>query len=362
MLIAAGVGTWWWLRDRWQADYPDPESLLQSPFVDAVAMRTTSGNLELRWVPEAPRTNIYGGKSTTTFTKKPVEVVYGETVALLEQSPAKDYPYHLLEFEGQAHDGERLVVAVKEVPLEGAINFRDIGGYRTANGQHVRWNRIYRAGQLGHLTDEDMNQLEALGIQISCDLRSQEERDEQPDVLPDSVRYLHYPIQTNETRAQQIRRLVLNRGRMDSFMQEAYIQVIVDANADVYAQIFELVADEDNLPLILHCTAGKDRTGVGVALLLSYLGVPDDVILADYSLSNKYFEDFVNVGEDAIRSVSRLGLSVETLLPLFTADPSILEGTLTHIRKRYGSVHDYLINAGGISEETLKRVRQNMVR
>ncbi len=361
LLAAAVGGGLFWLRRRWRADYPDAESLLQNPAVDAVAMRTQSGNVELRWLPEAPKINIYGGDTPARFTRQPVEVIYGGQLALLENAPAKDYRYHLLEFEGEAHDGERLIVAERELPLEGAVNFRDIGGYRAASGRYLRWNRVYRAGQLSGLTAGDHQRLQAMGIQLSCDLRSHEEAAAEPDELPPGVRYVHDPVESDEPRLRQLQRLLTNRGQMDAFMTEVYTQLLVDEHADVYGRVFERLADLDNLPIVLHCTAGKDRTGIAVALLLAYLGVPDDVILADYSLSNRHFQTFVQTGERAIQSVARLGLSVETMLPLFTANPATMAATLDYIRVTYGSVEGYLTDAAGVDRATLDRVRENLL-
>ncbi|MEM6530773.1 MAG: tyrosine-protein phosphatase, partial [Chloroflexota bacterium] len=196
---------------------------------------------------------------------------------------------------------------------------------------------------------------------LSCDMRLDEEVDDAPDNLPESVTLERIPVQSGETRSQQVQRLMKAQGRMDEFMRGAYRQVIIDRNPQVFVQFFRRVADESNLPLVVHCTAGKDRTGVAIALLLDVLGVPDDVIAADYSLSNRYYDNFVELGEDAIKSVSRLGLTVENMLPLFTADPETILATLAHVRSTYGSTERYLIDAGGLEPDTIDRVRKIML-
>ncbi|MEL6152181.1 MAG: tyrosine-protein phosphatase, partial [Chloroflexota bacterium] len=350
----------WLRRQRTPADYPLAASLLRKPYVDAVVIPREGGGVDIRWDISADSVTVYSGSSPGTINMGfPLATITDDYVVTVADS--QQPRYFALRFTGGDRDGETVIVAERELTLEGAVNFRDVGGYRTADYRYVQWGRVYRAGQLASLTERDHTLLQALNLKFSCDLRLDEEVKEAPDKLPDGVTLERIPVQSGETRSEQIRRLMKAQGRMDEFMRGAYRQVIVDGNPQVFAQVFRRIADESNLPLVVHCTAGKDRTGVAVALLLDVLGVPDDVIAADYSLSNHYYETFVELGEDAIKSVSRLGFTVENMQPLFTADPETILATLAHIRSTHGSTERYLIDAGGLEPDVIDTVREIML-
>jgi len=362
-MLSLGVAWYWLRRNGRRITYPTAQSLTQFPRTYATATRHNEDELHIQWQWQADAVYLYTGHDPLGTTEgRPAVTVRGNVNSVtLGGHPVSQVTYFTLRFEGGPHDSKRLVVAERELALEGAVNFRDVGGYHTADGRAVRWGRVYRAGQLHNLTDSDLAKLTQMGLKRACDLRLPEETAEAPDRLPETTHYEAIPVQSSETRAEQIRRLMSARGRMDDFMVSAYTDVIIDNNPDVYARVFERIADRANLPLVVHCTAGKDRTGVATALLLALLGVPDETIEADYALSNLHYNTFEALGEDAIRSFGRIGLDTQTLLPLFTANPKTIRAALAHVRGRYGSVERYLIDAGGLSAETLDRVRDHLL-
>jgi protein-tyrosine phosphatase len=144
-------------------------------------------------------------------------------------------------------------------------------------------------------------------------------------------------------------------------MPEMYTRVIIDGNAHIYGDILRRIANPDNLPTLIHCSAGKDRTGVAAMLILSLLGVPEDVILADYSLSNLYYESFLKFGELAIGSVAWTGITAEDLQPLFVSHPDTLKTALAHIHRKYGSVPNYLRSAAGVNDELQQKIKSNLL-
>ena len=168
-------------------------------------------------------------------------------------SAVVDYrPYFLLDL-----DGRRLVVAERTLPLAGGVNFRDLGGYRTADGRAVRWGRVYRAGSLAELTDDDVAYLGRLGLRLSCDLRSAEEVAHRPDRLPPGAAVLARPIAVEVGRLRQMFTLFRLRHRIQELLLNAYM-IMLDQNGPIYAAIIHMAADPANLPLVVHCTAGKD--------------------------------------------------------------------------------------------------------
>jgi len=243
------------------------------------------------------------------------------------------------------------------VELEGAVNFRDIGGYRTDDGRMVRKGRVYRAGALSRLTANDLHKLQKLGIKAVCDLRTLEEQLAEPDNLTPEFDYYHLPIRADNQRFAQFRALFLNRRRLQTMLPDAYKRVLIDQNADVFGRTLRLIADEANLPAVVHCTAGKDRTGITTALLLEVLGVGDDIICADYSISNRYYRAYLDIAEIALKPVARLGVTADDLTPLLSADPEVMRQTLNYIRAKYGTVTLYLLNRAGLKPQHIQQLR-----
>lgn len=249
------------------------------------------------------------------------------------------------------------------LPLEGGVNFRDVGGYKTADGKRVRRGLVYRSGALGSLTEADVMHLAKLGVKLVCDLRGEDERVADPDRLPTepAPEYLHLPLTVEDDRRRRLRALLINPALLGDMMTEMYTRTMIDRNAKLYGGILRRLADPANLPTVIHCTAGKDRTGMAVALLLLALGVPEDIIIADYSLSNLYFKHFREYGAKAISSVRWMGLGVEDMQPLLVANPDTLRAALAHLREQYGSVESYLLLMAGLDEETLAALRANLL-
>ncbi|MBZ0284080.1 MAG: tyrosine-protein phosphatase [Anaerolineae bacterium] len=247
--------------------------------------------------------------------------------------------------------------------LEGVANFRDAGGYRTAEGRQVRKGLIYRSGALGHLTPTDWETINKIGIKLVCDLRSRDEAQTEPDNLVDGIEYLHLPLDadTREERRRRLRALLFNRRELMRMMPVFYTQVMIDRNAALYGTILKRLADPANLPAVIHCTAGKDRTGVGVALLLTLLGVPEDVVIADYSLSNLYYDNFYQYGQQMVRPLAWLGIRAEAIQPLLVADPNNIRLALGHVRSYHGGIENYLRTAAGLDDETLQKLRNNFL-
>jgi protein-tyrosine phosphatase len=126
----------------------------------------------------------------------------------------------------------------------------------------------------------------------------------------------------------------------------------------VIGEIFQRLADPAQLPTLIHCTAGKDRTGLVVALLLLTLGVPEETVLADYTLSNLFYTRFrADIAAD-LRQVAPWGVSVDDLQDLFLVKAKTLQSALDYLRQTYGSLENYLCDQADVSEETIAQLRQ----
>jgi protein-tyrosine phosphatase len=146
-------------------------------------------------------------------------------------------------------------------------------------------------------------------------------------------------------------------------MNEMYTRYMVDENGAVYGAILRALADPANLPAIIHCTAGKDRAGLTSALLLAVLGVPDDLIVADYSLSNRYYDTFRTfiAGKFKQPQAFLFGLNIDDFQPLLTANPQTLRLTLDYIREHYGSVEGYLEQKAGVDADIIAALKVNLL-
>jgi protein-tyrosine phosphatase len=242
------------------------------------------------------------------------------------------------------------------------VNLRDIGGYPTTDGKRVRWKQVYRSGTLNELSPSDVEQLAKHNLRLICDLRSPDEVADSPD---DAARfgahYKHLPIQADRSAMRQLRAAFFQPERLTDIMRESYNTIILEDNAAFIGQILRDISDPANLPLLFHCTAGKDRTGVTAALLLAVLGVPDHIIAADYALSNRYYHRFRAQVAGVVKKVGWMGLSVDSIHPLLIADGDMMIEMLAALRARYGSIEAYLTERAGLTPQHLHNLRQNLL-
>ena len=185
------------------------------------------------------------------------------------------------------------------IRLEGARNFRDVGGYRTADGRTVRTGLVYRANKLSSLTDSDLAKLTAANLTLDVDLRNASERSEEPDRIPEGVRYQVADVVGigNGIGFHEFVPLTLGRALVDAAVSGSsdigqtvgYPFMVNFTGSDVaFHDLITAIATNPDGATVYHCSAGKDRTGWGTAILLTILGVPRDVISADFMASNTY--------------------------------------------------------------------------
>lgn len=235
-------------------------------------------------------------------------------------------------------------------PFEGCFNFRDIGGYPAGKGQQVRWGLCYRAGRQDQMTAQDRQGLAALGIKAQVDLRRPAEIAVQGQgPLPEmGAAYHHLPILPDGS-AERLSQVV----GMTGISGQRYLGYLEFAGPPL-AKLFELLAGAENLPLVIHCVAGKDRTGIAIALLLATLGVDRPLIEADYRLTN------LDVGRHlgAIEASGALpkGMSRDAMALVAGVPEDAISVFLDGLDERYGGPIAYLRSIG-VPEETLNAIR-----
>jgi protein-tyrosine phosphatase len=222
------------------------------------------------------------------------------------------------------------------IALEGAVNFRDLGGYATAGGRRTRWRTLFRADGLGELTETDLTVLRGFGIRTVIDLRSGSELERgRFDVDAHPVAFHHFPFIDELPDAQDF-------DRRPGLLGSQYLEIVRDAGDQILAAL-RVLASADALPAVFHCTAGKDRTGVLSAIVLSLLGVDEPTVVADYALSGEAMQ---RLREKLIRKYPEGRETLESIDEVFSADPAQMEQLLDHVRERYGSVDAYVEGLG----------------
>lgn len=251
------------------------------------------------------------------------------------------------------------------VPITAGVNFRDVGGYPTQDGRTVKWGQVYRSGAINHLSAEGVADLSKLGLRLVYDLRSADEQPDNPDQLPDNPRprYIHSPLNdpSKINRVRALWALYAQRDKISDLLLDGYVRVAIDKNALVLGSILRSLADGENRPILVHCTAGKDRTGIVIALLLSLLGVPEELIVADYALSNLWHAHFAERVNTDLAILKRLRLTAEDISPILIANPDTLKAMFAHIRQKYGSVTTYVTDFAGLDVATIERLRHDLL-
>ncbi len=237
--------------------------------------------------------------------------------------------------------------------LEGALNFRDMGGYETEDGRRVRRGVLFRSAELSRLTDRDLSTLTQLGIRTILDYRDDEEAEQQPNRLLDSIAYERIPAFDFGDYPPD-RRVRLTPETLLQF----YAWLPFGNRA--YRHLFQLLLQPERTGLVQHCAVGKDRTGVGSALVLLALGVPRRTILADYERTNEHLAALK--AQLLAAKAAEPGTNeseLRTIEKLIAADPAYLEHALNAIANRYSTDYDaYFQHELGLAPQQRMRLQE----
>ncbi len=336
----------------WLACGEPPEPVVP-PSDDPVAVRQTDGSVWIRWQAAGPeKVRVFVGDD-------PDAIARDESIGSLERGelvvrdlPEDRRPYFALVPE----NGRALIVAERLLPLEGAHNFRDLGGYPTSDGRRVRWGQVYRSDQLGDLTDADLAYLARLGIRTVCDFRSQVEREASPDRLgaSGSPRTVNPDISDERFAMDELKDRILSGDLGDT----DFTNLLIEGNRAFardytrqYAHFLKLAENPEDLPLVFHCTAGKDRAGFGAVLLLIALGVPEKLAIDDYLLTGPYTVAHTERTLQVIRFASLFRTDIQRIRPLFGVQLAYIRAAIDTAERQYGSMDAYLESGLGLTPE-----------
>ena len=253
----------------------------------------------------------------------------------------------------------------RHIPLESQPNFRDLGGYAAAEGKHTHFGQLYRSGNLDQLTDADRDTIRALGIRTVVDFRSvSEAQADEAFWQRQDARYIHLPIDPGNlaTLFWEAMRTGDSAALPDDILA-VNNQLIIDEARCQYAELFKLLSEASNLPLLFNCTHGKDRTGVAAVLILLAVGVASDDVRSDYLLSNVYREAENNAQLNALRDrvKDKPGMDFSKLEAAFTLQSHHYDVILESARRGYGSLEDYFRVGLGCRDQQLSAIRDNLL-
>lgn len=248
--------------------------------------------------------------------------------------------------------------------LSGTRNFRSLRGMPAAGGARIASDALLRSDHLCQLTTDDWATLGAMGLRTICDLRGREERTRNPTPLPAgvTVRLLNFDIRNDVRDNPELARSLLAdptpQGTRELMLR--IYRIFPEAFASRLADWFG-VFSQQQVPVLVHCAAGKDRTGFMVALLLRTLGVSMDDIMRDY-LRSAPVEGTADVRIPGLQAMFHgmvgLRLSPEAIMPILDVEPAYLQAALDTIDAQFGSVERYLLEAGGVDSALIERLRQ----
>jgi len=229
------------------------------------------------------------------------------------------------------------------IPFTAIYNFRDLGGHATADGRTVAWRRLFRSDDLSRLTIQDSEQFAALGVRTVIDLRRPAEiaklgRVPEFTAVDHQHAHLVYPpwdLRGHDDLADRI-----------AYLAARYAEMAA-AGGDGIGTALRLIADVDRAPVVVHCLVGMDRTGIVAALTLSLLGVPDEVVAADYALSE--------AAVPALQAAHNFGP-----FPFATAPPGAMLGFLTGLRDEHGTIEAY-VKSIGVTDEHIAAMRAHLL-
>ena len=242
----------------------------------------------------------------------------------------------------------------RHYPFEGCFNFRDIGGYLNQDGKRIKKGLYFRAGRQDRMSNQDLSKLSNLKISTQIDLRSPDEVLEQGKGPLEAMgaNYINIAV-IPEGGSDKLSRLV-----GDTKISGKRYLGYLEFGPTTWLRLFGILANEDNLPVVLHCTAGKDRTGVSTAFLLSILGVSREVIEADYLLTNLDTERQADFIESTVGYPE--GYDRKTMISVAGVPKDAMKVFLDGLESKWGSAIEYLEKIG-VTQEQMETIRTNFL-
>ena len=255
----------------------------------------------------------------------------------------------------------------RKIVLDGEHNFRDLGAYESSDQKQIRKGMVYRSGSLHKLTSKDTAKLAEMGIRTVVSFLTPSEIENQgEDILPEGVQSINLPIEGlgNEVVDLIAARKTGDFSKIPTDFNYSIHGILPETGKAAYSELFQILSDEKNYPLVFHCSHGVHRTGTATSLLLSSLGVPWETIRSDYMLSNSYRLPESQKRIEALDSLSLANEEVKDkemnrkyIEAFYLLQPEYIDGTRSHIMEEYGSFEAYFQSAG-VGEKKIEEVQK----
>jgi len=329
------------------------------PFTQAEVTSPDGGHaFVIAWVapPASGSVQIFARTSPSALGPDGTGKLVGSAGAVGHVTVADLPPAGRWYFELRPRHGAPLVTAERSLHLATAPNFRDVGGYRTADGRWVRMGLVYRSDGLDRLSEADLARIGRLAPALVVDLRTQSERSRGPDRLPPGADPMVADVAADAPPGQGIAKISTADDAADFLVLANRQFVSLPSAKDAYTRLFaRLQGPPDGAKtgaVVYHCSAGKDRTGWASAVLLTALGVPRETVMADYMASNGYL-----VEKNRAMFSAMPPQQAAKLEPVFTVRAAYLNAAFDEVDKRYGSFDRYLKEGLGLDAPALARLR-----
>ena len=247
------------------------------------------------------------------------------------------------------------------LPMDGSHNTRELGGYKTTDGKTIKWGKLFRSDKLSDISKTDQAYLQNLGIKKIVDFRSEQEKAEDPNIIPTGISYVEMPISVDGAMRSKIEAVL--KGETDREVQS----FLIDANkefvtnyADVYENFLRGLIDDD-APTLFHCTAGKDRAGFAAAITLIALGVSKEDVINDYMKTNAFTQERIEEILGQIELMSLYQSDVEILRPLLGVEQIYIETAFKTAEDKYGSLENFIRDGLNISDEDIQKLRNKFL-
>jgi protein-tyrosine phosphatase len=318
------------------------------PFtVATVAAGKAAGTLRVSWAaPRGEHVLVFAGKDATA---QHTLVGRGQDHSSVVVTGADGEWIRLVPSRGKP-----LVLTVRDLGLSSDPNLRDVGGYRTGDGQWVRMGVVYRSQALA-LSPADLAVVDTLGITAVYDLRTPEETAATPDVVPAGATYTNLNVLGTSSVGIGTLTSPAQARRVMETMERTFVTSAPAHKA--YGALLTGIASDHGAALY-NCSAGKDRTGWATAVLLTLLGVPQRTVMQDYLLSNKYYFD-----SPAVQAMLAALPTAERAIysQLLDVQPAYLRAGFEQVKASYGSMYDYVVKGLGVSPRTIARLRDRLL-
>lgn len=282
-------------------------------------------------------------------------------------------------FFGAAIGQQYVIMAERNLPVEGMNNFRDMGGYGTKDGYHVKWGKLYRSDHIYNATEEGIKYLKGLGIRTIIDYRSPDERGKYPNktISPDVRTYCLDPsAHTAELAAQftsskdsedenLVNKIISQKengslvNRYDIVMEQYHNFACKKECKECFGKMLKIAADSKSSAIVQHCRGGKDRTGFGSMLLLGLLGVEKEDLIEDYMLTHYNRVKRNQVKMDIYKKFTNDPVVLDYLYSLIDTKAEFIGASYDAIINAYGSFEEYVQKELDITSEDVVQLRKN---